>query len=118
MEQAKDWFGKQNDLQKKIVIAAVVLIGLMILFPPKVVTSRNPLIDQSQSQSAGYHFIFDDPAAEQKAAARVLLGDEVDKYIGSGIEWGKLIIQMAIVGGAAFFFLRTMKQNQSSALGG
>ena len=28
---------------------------------------------------SGYHIIFDDPAAEQKNAAKMLLGDKVDK---------------------------------------
>ncbi len=116
MEQAKAWFGKQNDLQKKIVLAALIIGGLMILFPPKVVTNTNPLINQTQTQAAGYHFLLDDPAAEQKSAARAMLGDDVDKLIGSGIEWGKLLVQLAIVGGAAYFLLRYTQRNPSGAL--
>jgi hypothetical protein len=113
MEQVRAWSSKQTDVGRKIVIAACVIMGLMLLFPPKMVVSRNPLLDQTHTEYVGYHFIFDDPAAEDKKNARLLLGDEVDKYISSQIEWGKLLIQLIIVGGAAFGLTRYMKTAQS-----
>ena len=96
----------QADLPRKIFLAAAAILVLMILFPPKAVTKRNPLFDQSVSQSAGYQFILSNPAAEEAAAAKILLGDEVDKYIYSRIEWGKLLMQFVVVGVAAFVALR------------
>jgi hypothetical protein len=93
--------GNQDDLRKKILLAAVAIVALMVLFPPKVIFNKNPMVDITQSQSAGYQFLFSDPSAEQKQAARLLLGDEVDKYIGSHIEWGKLLMQVIIVAGVA-----------------
>jgi hypothetical protein len=105
MEQVSAFLNRQNDLQKKVIVTVLVLLGLMILFPPKFISSRNPILDVTTSESAGYHFILDDAAAEKKKAGRLLLGDEVDKYIGSGIEWGRLLMQLALVGGAAAGFL-------------
>src|SRR5437870_5693156 len=111
MEQARAWFDKQNDLQKKILLAALILIGLMILFPPKYTFRRDPIFLQTTSESAGYQFILTDPSAEQKKAARIIFGDEVDKFIGSGIEWSKLFVQFLVVGGAAGLLLVYTKRN-------
>lgn len=99
----------QSDLQKKIVIIVGVVIGLMILFPPKVIVTKNPLFDQVHTESVGYHFIFDDPAGEQKKDARILLGDKVDEYVNSQIEWGKLFLQFIAAGGAGYGLLWFMK---------
>ena len=105
--------GKRDDLQKKIVLTAIALIGLMLLFPPKVIFNKNPLSDATQTQSAGYQFLFSDPSAEQKKEARILLGDEVDKYIGSHIDWGKLLFQLVIVAGGAVVATRFLAPRQS-----
>lgn len=97
MDSVRTLFGTLGDVQKKIVLAAGAIIVLMVLFPPKVIFNTNPVLNVTQSQSAGYQFLLSDPAGEQKQAARALLGDEVDKYIGSHIEWGKLLLQIVIV---------------------
>jgi hypothetical protein len=110
VEQARIWIGHQNDLQKKVLMAAMVIIAVMILFPPKEVISRNPLIGTNVSQSAGYHFILDDPAGEQRAAAEKVFGKDADSLFGSGIEWGKLLLQLVVVGGAAFAALQMTKR--------
>jgi len=105
--------GKRNDLQKKIVLTAIALIGLMLLFPPKVIFNKNPLTDATQTQSAGYQFLLSDPSGEQKKDARLVLGDDVDKYMGSHIEWGKLLFQLVIVAGGAFGAMRYLATRQS-----
>lgn len=115
MDTLSNFTGKRDDLQKKIFLAAIALIGLMVLFPPKATFSKNPLLDITQTQSVGYQFLFSDPAAEQKQAARVLMGDEVDKYIGSHIEWGKLLIQIVVVAGAAVAATRFLIPRNSNA---
>ena len=102
MDQVRVGITNQGELQKKILILVGVVIGLMILFPPKVIVTKNPILDQSQTEYAGYHFIFDDPSAEKKQQARILLGDDVDKYIYSSTEWGKLFLQVALACGAAY----------------
>jgi hypothetical protein len=109
MDAIRNMSGKRDDLHGKILLLAVAVLGLMVLFPPKVVTTRNPIFDQSTTEAAGYQFLLSDPAGEKKAAARLVLGDEVDKFIGSGIDWGKLLIQLALTGGAAVFLLRSTK---------
>jgi hypothetical protein len=101
---------RTDDFRKKIVQTAIAIIGLMILFPPKVIVQKNPILDQTMTQSAGYQFILSDPAGEQKAAAKAILGDKVDEFVGSSIEWSRLLIQFAIVGGAAFMALRFVEK--------
>lgn len=110
MEQVRNWFGHQNDMQKKVVLAALVILGVMILFPPKEVISRNPILGASVSQPAGYHFILDDPASEQRAAAEKVFGKDADGLFGSGIEWSKLLIQLVIVGAVAFAALQMTRR--------
>lgn len=101
MNSGSNFAGTRDDLQKKVILVAIVLFGLMVLFPPKVIFNKNPIMDVTETQSAGYQFLFNDPAAEQKRNARILLGDKVDEYVGSHIEWSKLLIQLVIVGGVA-----------------
>lgn len=112
MTQVLHWAGHQNDLQKKVLFAALVIMGVMILFPPKIVISKNPIFDTGTSQPAGYHFIFDDPASEQKAAAAKIFGKDADMLFGSGIEWGKLFIQLVVVGGAGFAAIQFLGKQQ------
>ncbi|HZP81276.1 MAG TPA: hypothetical protein VFB21_06545 [Chthonomonadaceae bacterium] len=118
MNTVSSLHGSQGDLQKKIPIAAAAIIVLMLLFPPKVVFNTNPIMNVTQTQSAGYQFLFSDPSAEQKQAARLLLGDEVDKYVGSHIEWGKLFLQLLVVGGVAFAASRFLANPNSRRMEG
>jgi len=74
----------------------------MLLFPRRSSSRRTPSSNATETTSAGYAFLFSDPAGEQKAAAKILLGDEVDKFIYSGVELGRLLIQIVLVGGLAF----------------
>ena len=118
MDTVSNLSARREDLQKKIVLAAVAIIALMVLFPPKVIVNRNPILGQSVAQSAGYNFILSDPAAEQKANAKILLGDHVDEVIGSGIEWGKLLLQMVVVVGAAVVASRFLARQQPDGTAG
>ena len=111
MAQARAWFVQQNDAGRKILLAALVILAVMILFPPKEVTSKNPLLGASESRSVGYHFILDDPAGEQKATAEKMFGKDADGLFGSGVEWSKLLVQLVIVAGAAFGLVMVTKRN-------
>jgi len=108
VEQAKDWFSKQNDLQKKIVLVAAAILTLMILFPPKVIVRQ--ILGQSTTQPVGYQFIFSDPAGAEKpnvpADVPAELKEAIDKAVTSHIEWGKLLIQMIVVAGVAVVAMR------------
>lgn len=119
MEAVKSMMGK-NDLSSKIVMAAAAILFLMILFPPKQVTQT--VFGVKSSASVGYQFILSDPAGAQKGA--VPLPSEVtnELYAGSGVEYGKLFLQMLIVSmiacGAVVFMskqpLSTARQQTSS----
>src|SRR4051812_24361856 len=100
MAQVLQWAGQQSDVQKKVMFAMLAIMGVTILFPPKVVISKNPIFDTSTSQPAGYQFIFSDASSDQKAAAEKIFGKDADMLFGSGIEWGKLLLQLVVVGGA------------------
>jgi hypothetical protein len=113
MAQVLQWAGQQSDVQKKVLMAALAIMGVMILFPPKVVINKNPIFGTSTSQSAGYQFIFADPSSEQKAAAEKIFGKDADMLFGSGIEWGKLLIQLVVVGGAGFAAIHLIKKHQA-----
>lgn len=117
MNTVSNLHGNSGDLQKKIPLVAVAIIALMLLFPPKVVFNTNPIFNVTQTQSAGYQFLFSDPSAEQKQAARLLMGDEVDKYVGSRIEWGKLFLQLLVVGGVAVAASRYLASPNSRRMG-
>ena len=52
MDTVGNLSGKGGDMRKMILIAAVAIIGLMILFPPKYIAHHNPLNGESMSQSA------------------------------------------------------------------
>ncbi len=66
----------------------------------------------SETTSAGYTFIFSDPAGQKKESAKLLLYDDVDKFIHSPIEWGKLLLQLVVVGGAGFGAFNYMGSKQ------
>ena len=112
MHTVNNFSGKSDYIQKKIWLTGIALIGLMVLFPPKIIYNTNPIMDVTQTQSAGYQFLLSDPSAEEKKAGRVVLGDDVDKYIGSHIEWSKLLIQLVIVAGGVVIVSRYLPKPQ------
>jgi len=119
MQAISALWGDRDNPGGKILLVALAIVGLMILFPPKVIVKTNPILNASETTSAGYTFIFSDPAAEQKAAARTIFGDDVDKLIASHIEWGKLFLQLVVVAGGAYAAARFFaKQQAASALHG
>ena|ERR1700722_10327821 len=85
-----------------ILIVAIAIMGLMVLFPPKAVVKSNPMLNISETTSSGFTFIFADPAGQEKSEMRAVLGDDVDKLISSHIQWGKLLLQLVVVGGIGF----------------
>ena len=95
---------RPDDLRKKILIIAAVILALMILFPPKYIVHHVPILGTTSSQSVGYHFLLNDPAASEKAA----IGEGSDQLVSSGIEWGKLFLQIVIVAGVAYGAMRFM----------
>jgi len=110
MDTITNFPNRIDDIRKKIIQMAIAIIGLMILFPPKAIIQKNPILGQTMSQSAGYQFILSDPAGEQKAAAKTIFGDKADEFVGSSIEWSRLLIQLVVVGGAAFLALRFVEK--------
>lgn len=99
MEAVSRFYSKQDDLGRKILLAATAVIALMVLFPPKVVVTQ--FFGEKISKSAGYQFILSSPAAADP------LG-----IVTSGIEWGKLLIQLVIVAGAAVLLLYYAKNKR------
>lgn len=102
--QAMHWFTQMSDLQKKIAIAALAIVALMILFPPKAVSFTNPLVGITQSQHYGYVFLFSDPTAQARGAGDIF---GLGQLVHSHVEWGKLIFQIVVVGGLAFFAIKS-----------
>jgi hypothetical protein len=93
---------RYDDLRPKIVLAAVVIIALMLLFPPKYSGQRMPLTGQTVTQSNGYQFILSDPSGAQKAAAVGMPDEMAREMFFGGVEYGKLLIQIAVVAGLAY----------------
>jgi hypothetical protein len=107
--------GGVEELRKKIIMTVSAVLLLMALFPPKTVVVTNPLFDQKQTTPAGYTFLFSDPAAEQKANGRMVFGNEIDKYIGSSIEWPKLLLQMLVTVGVGVAVTRILRRQPDHA---
>jgi len=99
MDTVNNVLGKK-DLSSKIIMAAGAILFLMILFPPKVV-SKN-FLGQRVSESAGYQFILSDPAGTQKAVAAGMPQEIANAmFSGTGVEYGKLFLQLIVVIGVA-----------------
>lgn len=99
MEQLRNRFDQHNMLQKKILIGAAIIIGLMILFPPMVVSAN--MLGENFTEFVGYHFILSGP------------GEHPLGLTHSGIAWFRLLIQVAVVAGATIFLLGYVKKNPS-----
>lgn len=101
MDMVNGWSRQGDDGRGKIFIVAAAIIGLMVLFPPKVVVRHVPLLGQVTTESAGYQFILSDPAGGAKAALQGA-PDELtnEMFAGSGVAYGKLLIQIVVVIGA------------------
>jgi hypothetical protein len=90
----------KKDLSSKIIIAAGAILFLMILFPPKVVSTN--MLGQRISQSVGHQFILTDPAGAQKGVEAGMPQEIANAmFAGTGVEYGKLFLQLVIVIGVA-----------------
>jgi hypothetical protein len=101
-------FLRDGDLRSKIMLCAAIVLGIMILFPPKFIEHKNPLLGITDTQSAGYTFILSDPAGQEKAEVQQVAGDQANQLVASGVQWGRLLLQIIVVGvaaGAATFYL-------------
>jgi hypothetical protein len=104
------------DVRGKIILAAWAIIAVMILFPPKKVTSH--LLGMSETKSAGYQFILSDPRGDAGPTSQIPGAEDVRNALESGgVDYVRLIIQFAIVGGLCFGALKLMDKNQSVAHG-
>lgn len=95
---------RTSDLRGKIMLAAGAIMALMVLFPPKVMTAT--IFGESQTQSAGYVFLFSDPATTPFGP---------NPLVTSGILWWKLLLQLAVVAVAAYFVIRTVEGQRRAA---
>jgi hypothetical protein len=93
-----------GDIRKNILLAAGAIMAIMVLFPPKVMTAT--LFGESETKSAGYVFLFSDPAATPFGP---------NPIVTSGIEWWKLLLQLAFVGVAAYFAIRYVQGQRRAA---
>jgi hypothetical protein len=93
-----------GDVRKKIVLAAGAIMAIMIAFPPKIMTAT--LFGESQTQSAGYVFLFSDPAVTPFGP---------NPLVTSGIQWWKLLLQLAVVAVAACFAIRAVQGHRRAA---
>jgi hypothetical protein len=103
MNTGRNMLAGTGDLRKKIMIAAAAVMALMVLFPPKVIAMT--MMGETDSKAAGYVFLFSDPAATPFGA---------NPLVTSSIVWWKLLLQLAIVAGAALFAMRYFER-QSAA---
>jgi hypothetical protein len=105
----------KKDLSSKIIMAAAAILFLMILFPPKVV-SKN-LFGQRLTEPAGYQFILADPAGAQKSVTAGLPDDITNAmFAGSGVEYGKLFIQLIVVIGIAGAAVKLLAKQPSAQM--
>ena len=101
---AQHRFAQLNDAQKKIVLLTLAILIGMVLFPPKAISAPSMFGGMQQTIHWGYCFILSDPAAEAHGANDVF---GLGQLIQSHIEFGRLAIQIAIVGLVAFFAIKS-----------
>src|ERR1044071_5966485 len=101
-----------NDVRGKIMLATWAVIVLMILFLPKKITTN--LGELSESKSAGYHFILSDPRGDMGPESQIPGAVEArNALLSGGVDYIRLLIQFAIVGGLCYGALKLMVKNQS-----
>lgn len=93
-----------REIRKKIMLAAGAIMAIMVLFPPKVITAT--LFGESETKSAGYVFLFNDPSVTPFGP---------NPLVTSGIEWWKLLLQLAVVVAAAVYIIRLVDGQRRAA---
>jgi predicted permease len=108
MDAVGNLIDTRSHTQKKIVLVATAILAVMILFPPKVVTTT--LFGQSATQSAGYQFILSNPTVVSTP-----FGDMANPLSDGGINWVRLIVQIVVVLAAAYAASRFLAKSESQA---
>ena len=114
VDQAKSGFAGMNDVQRKIAIAAVVIIALMIVFPPMAIAITNLVLGMAQTQHYGYAFLLSNPAAQAQASGGMFV--DMSQYIHAQIEYGRLLLQIVFVAAVAYFAIKAQSSNGSPRL--